>query len=295
MAESRRRGGTTSRPSPRTSDSGNSRDSSRGGLSWRSGCRPRADQLGEAARDLGRRPCPCGAASCGVRAGRRRGRPRAGRRGTACGRRSPRPSRLGSMSCSPSGPAKTSSRAWSRSSAVEYCIETRCVIWWLRLSRINRPPRGVRRVQQRRHEPVAVVEVGLPVEGVVLVGPRHVPDRGAGEGHRRVAGALGAQAELGVVPLDEERQREPDLLEDLARDQAHEPAVEVDVDPAVQPAASSAGCGRRSPSRRTSRARAPPEPPRLDDLAEGVQPRAAVDAEHVAADDGRAAARGRRR
>ena len=47
----------------------------------------------------------------------------------------------------------------------------------------------VRRVQQRGDEPVALVEVGLPVERVVLVGPRHVPDRGTREGHRRVAGA----------------------------------------------------------------------------------------------------------
>ena len=53
-------------------------------------------------------------------------------------------------------------------------------------------PAAVRegRVQQRRDEPVALVEVGLPVERVVLVGPRDVPDRGAGQRHRRVAGGL---------------------------------------------------------------------------------------------------------
>ena len=94
----------------------------------------------------------------------------------------------------------------------------------------------VRRVQQRGDEPVALVEVGLPVDGVVLVGPRHVPHRGAREGHRRVAGRLGAQAVLGVVPLEEQRQRQPDLVQHRPRDQAHEPAVEVDVGALVQPA-----------------------------------------------------------
>ena len=108
--------------------------------------------------------------------------------------------RAAARACSRSGPASTSSSARWRSSAVEYCIETRCLIWWLRLSRTIRPPLRVRRVQQRRDEAVALVEVGLPVEGVVLVGPRHVPDGGAREGHRREAGLLGAQAELASRP-----------------------------------------------------------------------------------------------
>ena len=50
------------------------------------------------------------------------------------------------------------------------------------------PAAGVRRVQQRRDEPVALVEVGLPVQCVVLVGPRDVPHGGTREGHRGVAG-----------------------------------------------------------------------------------------------------------
>ena len=51
-------------------------------------------------------------------------------------------SRRASFSCSAYGPARTSSRAISRSSTVEYCIETRWAIWWLRLSRTIRPPRS---------------------------------------------------------------------------------------------------------------------------------------------------------
>ena len=147
----------------------------------------------------------------------------------------------------------------------------------------------VRRVQQRRHEPVADVEVGLPVERVVLVGPRHVPHGSAGEGHRREAGGLGAQAVLGVVPLDEQRQRQADLVDDHARDQAHEPAVEVDVDPLVQPPRGADVAGREVPAAVAVERRHPPEPPRLDDLAEAVQLGLVVEAEHVAADDRRAA------
>ena len=81
-----------------------------------------------------------------------------------------------------------------------------------------------RRVQQGGDEPVALVEVGLPVQGVVLVGPRHVPDGDAGHGDGRVARRLGADAVLGVVPLDEQRQAQADVAHDLGRDQAHEPA-----------------------------------------------------------------------
>ena len=45
----------------------------------------------------------------------------------------------------------------------------------------------------------------------------------------------GPDSVFDVVPLDEERQRQPDLAKDVDRDQAHPPAVEVRVDPAVQP------------------------------------------------------------
>ena len=94
----------------------------------------------------------------------------------------------------------------------------------------------VGRVQQCGDGAVALVEVRLPVQRVVLVGPRDVPDRGTGEGHRREAGRTGPHAELRVVPLDEQRQAEPDRAQHLGGDQAHEPAVEVHVDAAVQPA-----------------------------------------------------------
>ena len=70
-------------------------------------------------------------------------------------------------------------------------------------------------VHRGDHEPVAQVEVGLPVDGVVLVAPRHVPDRGARHGGRPVAVLGGAQAVVGVVPLDEQRQRLAEFLGDL--------------------------------------------------------------------------------
>ena len=134
--------------------------------------------------------------------------------------------------------------------------------------------------------PVAVVEVGLPVQAVVLVGPRHVPHGGAGEGHRRVAGGLGAQAELGVVPLDEDRQREADLLEHDARDQAHEPAVEVDVGPLVQPARGAQVAGREVPVRCSRRGGSATRSATAGRSRRRSAARAAVEVEHVAADDG---------
>ncbi len=105
----------------------------------------------------------------------------------------------------------------------------------------------VGRVQQRGDRPVALVEVGLPVQRVVLVGPRHVPHGGAGQGHRREAVGGGADAVLGVVPLDEQREAQPDLAEHRGRDQAHEPAVEVHVDAAVQPARAAQVAGGEVP------------------------------------------------
>ena len=89
-------------------------------------------------------------------------------------------------------------------------------------------------VQRRDHQPIAQVEVGLPVDGVVLVAPRHVPDRGARHGDRGIAVLGGPQPVVGVVPLDEQRQRLAQFVGDRARDHAHPPAVVVDVDAAVQ-------------------------------------------------------------
>ena len=56
-------------------------------------------------------------------------------------------------------------------------------------------------------EPVAQVEVRLPVDGVVLVTPGHVPDGDSRDRRRRVARFRGAEGVLPVVPLDEQRHR----------------------------------------------------------------------------------------
>ncbi len=84
------------------------------------------------------------------------------------------------------------------------------------------------------HEAVAQMEVGLPVDGVVLVAPRHVPDRNARHRRRRIAGFGCAQGEFPVVPLDEQRHRQADLLRAFAGDHAHPPAVALNIDAPVQ-------------------------------------------------------------
>ena len=73
----------------------------------------------------------------------------------------------------------------------------------------------------------------------------------------------------------------------LGGDQAHPPAVVVDVDPAVQPARGAQRLRRRSRGRARCAGRTPEEPVRVHGLAEGVQHRARVQAEHVPADDRR--------
>ena len=145
---------------------------------------------------------------------------------------------------------------------------------------------GRGRVQQRGHQPVAQVVVGLPVPGVVLVIPGHLPGRHARQRHRREAAVTGPDAVLGVVPLDEHRHRQADLPDHLGRDEAHPPAVVVRLGPAVQP--------RRVPQVPPPevvpglgvRGRAPPPFVRFDGLGERVQQRPVVHAEHVAAHDG---------
>ena len=143
------------------------------------------------------------------------------------------------------------------------------------------------RVQQRRDDPVPQVVVGLPVPGVVLVVPRHVPGGDARHGHGRVAVLLGPHPVLRVIPLDEDRQRQPDLPDDLGRDQAHPPAVVVRVGAAVHPGrVPQVPAGEVVPSPGVRR---DPPPPlvRGDGLGERVQQGPVVEAEHVAADDGR--------
>ncbi len=145
----------------------------------------------------------------------------------------------------------------------------------------------VGRVQQRRDEPVALVEVGLPVQRVVLVRPRDVPDRRTRQAHCGEAGRRGAYAELRVVPLDEQRQAQPDGAQHLGRDQAHEPAVEVHVDPAVKPARGPQVALGEVPVGLDRLRRLPPEAVPVDDLAEAVQPGLRVETEHVTTDDRR--------
>ncbi len=155
-----------------------------------------------------------------------------------------------------------------------------------RLERVeDQPARGLRRVEGRDHQPVAEVEVRLPVDGVVLVAPRHVPDRCAGQRDRGEPGRTGTEAVLGVVPLDEQRQRLTDGLRDDARDEAHPPAVVVDVDAAVQ---------QRRLAQRLLRevvvvldvvGSAPHEDGPVDALAHDVQVAACLQVEHLPADE----------
>ena len=190
--------------------------------------------------------------------------------------------------CIRSGPSSTSESAMRMVSPVLYCIDMRRLTWFSRLSHHQPATALVGRVEQTGDEPVALVEVGLPVERVVLLGPRHVPDRDAGQRHRRVAGLAGAQAELGVVPLDEHRQRQADLADDPGGDQAHPPAVVVDVDATVQPAGRAQRLAREVVAVDGRRGRAPEPAPGADRLAVGVHHRAVVEAEHLAADQDRA-------
>jgi hypothetical protein len=89
-------------------------------------------------------------------------------------------------------------------------------------------------VHGRHHQPVAQVEIGLPVDGVIFVAPRHVPDRRTGQRCCRIAVLGGAQPVIRVVPFDEQRQRLTELLGHVARDHAGPPAVVVDIDAPVQ-------------------------------------------------------------
>ncbi|CNL54990.1 Uncharacterised protein [Mycobacterium tuberculosis] len=57
------------------------------------------------------------------------------------------------------------------------------------------------------HQPVAQMEIGLPVDGVILIAPGHVPDRRTGQRDGRIPVLGGPQAVIGVVPFDEQRQR----------------------------------------------------------------------------------------
>jgi hypothetical protein len=144
-------------------------------------------------------------------------------------------------------------------------------------------------VQQGDQDAVPLVVVGLVVQRVVLVQPGDVPGGHARHGHGGDAALAGAHPVFGVVPLEEDRQREAQLADDLRGDQAHPPAVVVGLGQAVQPrgvaqvaAAEVMAClgvGRLLP----------PPGDRHDGLGVGVQHRPVVHAEHVPADDHRPA------
>ena len=148
---------------------------------------------------------------------------------------------------------------------------------------------GLLRVEQCRHDPVAQVIVGPPVPGIILVVPRHLPRANARQGHRRIAVTAGSHAVFGVVPLDEDRQREPDLLDDPSRDQAHPPAVVVRVRATVQPGRVPQVPAPEVVPRLRVRRGSPPPFVCGDGFRIRVQQRAVMQAEHVAADDCRLA------
>ena len=147
------------------------------------------------------------------------------------------------------------------------------------------------------------MEVGLPVDRVVLVRPRHVPNGHARPGHRGVAGLLGAQRVLGVVPLNKQRQRQAELLGDGAREQVHPPAVVVHVDATVQRARGGLArvqllfLGAHVAQRVLGKVvvvdgvlgSAPHEGGAVHGLAGGAQLRAVLQVEHLPADQDRGA------
>ena len=147
----------------------------------------------------------------------------------------------------------------------------------------------VRRVQRGGDQPVAGVEVGLPVAGVVLVAPGQVPDRRAGQRDRREAGGQRPQAVLGVVPLDEQRQRQADRLERPRAGSGTSTSRCSRRRSGGAVRATRAGTPRRSRGRSAvSGALRQKKLRPVDDLAHGVQDRAVLQGQHLAADERRA-------
>ena len=96
--------------------------------------------------------------------------------------------------------------------------QSRCRTWVSRLSWTSRPPwsygecSSAATIRLRRWK-YACQSI---VSSFSCHGTCQTAD--AGQAHGRVAGRAGAQAELGVVPLDEHRQRQADLADHLGRD-----------------------------------------------------------------------------
>ena len=143
------------------------------------------------------------------------------------------------------------------------------------------------RVQQRRNEAVALVVVRLPADGVILIGPGHVPHARTGEGHGREARSLSAQTVLSVIPLQEQRQGQTNFLDDGGRDEAHPPAVVVHVHAAVQPRGVTQIVVAQVVTHSHVFVRLSVEvTPRVNNLTECVQDRTVEHVEHVRTHDG---------
>ena len=156
-------------------------------------------------------------------------------------------------------------------------------------------------VQRGHDQAVTQVEIGLPVNGIVLIRPGHVPDGRARPGHRGEAIAGGAQRVLGIVPLDKQRQRLAVGFCYHAWEEAHPPAVIFHVHAAVQVAGIvllwiQAGFWRANGAQwvfgkvvvvHGVRGGAPHEIGAVDLLTGGAQLGALLQVEHLPADDDR--------
>ncbi|MPM43468.1 hypothetical protein SDC9_90142 [bioreactor metagenome] len=112
-----------------------------------------------------------------------------------------------------------------------------------------------------------------------------MPQPGTRQGDRGDADLRGPQAVLQVVPLDEDRQGEPQFGDHRDRHDLHPPAVVVDIETAVQHrAAPQVRCPQIDPTLGVFE-RAPQPAPLVDALTERVSDRLVVEVEHLAADD----------
>src|ERR1700694_455657 len=105
-----------------------------------------------------------------------------------------------------SGPARKSAIALIWIATVEYSRQSRCLMVALSDEPSN-PRTWPSQCMAATTNPVPRVKIPLPVDGVVLVAPGHMPDRRAGQRDGPVPVLSRTQAVVGVVPLDEQRQR----------------------------------------------------------------------------------------
>ena len=252
--------GTTWRPSRSARPRGAPWTARATGRSWRIGASPAVISCESRPGISAGVPCPSAAASCGGPAGTSS---RVGvqlRVGELLAERVDLGQLVGELPCRPYGPASTSSSAWWRISTVEYCIETRCLIWWL---------------SALAHHPAAAAGTasGAAPRRSGCGGGSRPASRAAsflsvhGTCHTAAPGkvTVGKPASLARSPNSQSSHLmkigsdRPISLEDLARDQAHEPAVEVDVDALVQPARGAEVAGGEVPVAEAVERRHPPE------------------------------------